>query len=85
MLSRFSIASDYATCSGGGTEFYFGYERTVGDEWAFTATVDGKEVMRIPQSKLGVRSASDMGEFLLAGISLWLQARQTHSEHPALG
>lgn len=73
MEPDFSIASDYATCSGGRTDFYFGYERTVGDEWAFTASKNGVEWLRLPQSKLGVREGSDMAEFLLAGISLWLQ------------
>lgn len=73
MKPDFSIASDYATCSGGGTEFYFGYERSVGDEWAFTVTVNKVEVYRLPQSALGVCDGSGMGKFLLAGISIWLQ------------
>lgn len=75
MKPRFSIASDYATCCGGGVEFYFGYERTVGDELAFTATVNGIEKLRVPRSQLGVRSVADTVECLLAGISLWLQTR----------
>ena len=72
-MSDFYTASDYASVCGGKTSFYFGYEETLGDEWCFVAKVDGKETIRIPQSKLGVGGGSDMSDFLLAGISLWLE------------
>jgi hypothetical protein len=65
-------ASDYAGISGGRFSFYFGYEETMGEEWCFVAKEGDQEIMRIPQSKLGVKDRWDVVENLMAGISKWL-------------
>lgn len=70
-------ASDYAGLSAGAVNFYFGYEQTMFDEWCFVAKEHGKETLRLPQSKLGVRDRWDVTENLLAGIGLWLE--RTHA------
>lgn len=67
-------AGDYAGLSVGRYKFYYGYEKTVGEEWAFTADIDDKEVMRIPASKLG-GSGMDMPMCLLHGIGQFLASR----------
>lgn len=64
-------SGDYAGLSVGKYKFYYGYEETVGEDWAFTASVDDKEVMRIPASKLG-GSGMDMTMCLLHGIGQFL-------------
>jgi hypothetical protein len=55
---------------------YYGYEETVGDEddeeWCFVASVKGKEIMRVPQSKLGARDKFNCGENVLRGIGILL-------------
>lgn len=66
------VASDYAGLHSKNVSFYFGYEATLNDEWCFSAKVKGRDEELIPQSKLGVSRGSDMSEFLLAGIALWL-------------
>jgi len=42
-------------------------------EWAFTATVDGKEVMRLPQSRLHPKQGEEPFFHLLTGIALYLK------------
>lgn len=80
---RHYIASDYAGVSGGGFKFYYGYEYTNGeengDEWCFVAWKGAEEIMRVPTSKLHVTRHAGMEEFLLAGISQWLE-RQSEKE-----
>lgn len=67
------LASDYAGLSGGAVSFYFGYEKTMFDEWCFVATEYGEETMRVQQSKLGVKDRWNVQENLMAGISKWLE------------
>ena len=65
-----SIASDYAVCRFAGYFFYFGYEETIDDEWAFVVKKSGKEIGRIKGSKLGwADDCDDCGEILLRGIA----------------
>jgi len=81
------VSDDYATLTVGKLEFYFGYERTYcpkcgkdnleceheSSEWCFTAKRAGKELMRIPQSKLvDEDSWPEMATALLAGIGKFL-------------
>jgi len=78
MSAGFYISSDYAGVNGGDYSFYFGYEETIksGDdeEWCFVAKKNGVMTDKIPQSKLNVSRGADMSEYLLAGISLWLDS-----------
>jgi hypothetical protein len=74
------VASDYAGLSGGGVEFYFGYEETLDDEWCFTAKQQGEETLRLPQSKLGVKDRWNVTENLLAGIVEWLERTQPQGD-----
>lgn len=69
------VVSDYAGLSGGGVEFYFGYEETQDDEWCFVVKEHGEETLRLPQSKLGVKDRWDVQANLLAGIAEWLERR----------
>lgn len=73
-------ASDYAGLVSKNLDAYYGYEQTVGDgddeEWAFVATVNGKEIARIGFSKLGVRDQFNTGECVLKGLAILLD---THS------
>lgn len=84
------IASDYAGLKAGKYEFYFGYEITVcpkhkssdecseadcdKGEWAFQATISGKEVMKVPESKLYPRKNESPEFYLLAGIGKFLKS-----------
>ncbi len=76
-MSNVFIADDYASVSGGNASFYYGYEETIGseddEEWCFVVKLYGKEVMRIPRSKLGKHN--DCAEYLLNGIAKWLEAK----------
>lgn len=67
------VASDYAGLSGGAVSFYFGYEETLFDEWCFVAKEHGKETLRLPQSKLGVKDRWAVEENLMAGVAKWLE------------
>jgi hypothetical protein len=79
MKPRTYIAGDNAGLDAGKYQFYFGYEETVCNdhspedcencEWAFVAKLYRRELMRIPQSKLGVPDGADMSEYLLAGLA----------------
>lgn len=69
------VASDYAGLSGGGVEFYFGYEETLDDEWCFVVKERGVETLRLPQSKLGVKDRWAVETNLMAGIAEWLERR----------
>jgi len=83
MHDKYAIASDYAICEAGDLRFYFGYEFTLckcgkdsnceceEKEWCFIASNNGEEIMRIPQSKLGLDFGLDMSEYLLAGIGFY--------------
>ncbi len=72
-------SDDYVGMSIGRYQFYFGYEMTMclkhadcscdDKEWCFTAMVDGKEVMRIPRSKLG---GDTIERTLLHGVAQFL-------------
>jgi len=64
------ITGDYAGMQTGRYSFYFGYEETKDDEWAFVAEVNGIEVMRKGASELTDKKGLDMGEMLLHGIAL---------------
>jgi hypothetical protein len=79
-MSRFYIASDYAGLSGGGVSFYYGYEETHFDEWCFVAKEGEKEVLRLPQSRLGCKDRWNVTENLLAGISHWLDASRSRAQ-----
>jgi hypothetical protein len=74
-MSNFYIASDYDGVSGGRFSFYFGYEETLDDEWCFVAKEVGVEILRIPQSKLGVKDRWNVEANLLAGIARWLASK----------
>lgn len=69
------VASDYAGLSGGAVSFYFGYEKTMSDEWCFVVEEHGEETMRLPQSKLGVKDRWAVEENLMAGVSKWLERK----------
>lgn len=83
MNKKYAIASDYAICEAGDYFFYFGYEFTLckcgkdsnceceAKEWCFVASNQIGEIMRIPQSKLGLDSGLDMYEYLLTGIGFF--------------
>lgn len=82
MSDAVSLSDDYAVLTAGGLRFYFGYEYTTDDgEWCFVVhSMKGKgELMRVPQSKLGLRLGTDPVEFLLEGIALWMNS-QTESK-----
>jgi len=72
-MSNHYAAGDYAGLSGGGFSFYYGYEETKDDDWAFVMRkddVDGpKELVRFSATELGVRNGDDPTEGLLAGIA----------------
>lgn len=83
MSDAVGLSDDYAVLTAGGLRFYFGYEYTTDDgEWCFVVhrlRLDGsnvanssQELMRVPQSKLGLRPGTDPVEFLLEGIALWM-------------
>ena len=67
-MSRHYAASDYAGLEGGGFSFYFGYEETKEDCWAFVMRRDKRELLRFSAKELGVEDA-DPTEGLLAGIA----------------
>lgn len=52
-------------------EFYFGYEVEEDDEWCFTASENGKEVMRIKASELSSNN-EEIVRYLLIGIGKYL-------------
>lgn len=73
-----SIASDYAQLAVGKFSFYYGYEETVTvdgeDEWAFTASLENKEIMRLSTTDLDTHNSSgDVIEYLLLGIGEYLK------------
>lgn len=75
MSGAVSLSDDYAVLTAGELRFYFGYEYTTDDgEWCFVVhSMKGKgELMRIPHSKLGLRSGIDPVEYLLEGIARWM-------------
>lgn len=75
-------SDDYCGLESGKYKFYFGYEETFCEEhgtescddseWAFTAQVDDKEVMRIPKSKLHPTKDEVPFWYLVAGIGMFL-------------
>lgn len=66
------IASDYSGLSGGRFSFYYGYEKTLNDEWCFVAYENNVEVLRLPSSKLG-NDQFNVEAGLMAGIAKWLE------------
>ena len=89
MSDAVTISDDYAVLHAGGLRFYFGYEYTTAmddddesGEWCFVVHEMAKppfaELMRIPESKLGLPSGTDPVEFLLEGIARWMD-RQVES------
>lgn len=88
-------SDDYCGMHAGKYDFYFGYEVTVCAkhkvedcedrfdcdlrEWAFTASVDGKEEMRVPCSKLYPTPSEEPFFHLLAGIGMYLK-EATHDK-----
>lgn len=79
--------SDYAGLETDKYEFYFGSEETACPrhrdecaqdcekrEWAFLSLVNGKEVMRIAESKLGCET-EDVAHGLLLGIGRFLSKK----------
>lgn len=79
--ANFGISDDYAVVRFAGCCFYYGYEETVPEhvdeededdesiEWAFVATVNGEEIIRLPTSAFDLHPAEDPVYFLLAGIA----------------
>lgn len=92
MSDAVGISDDYAVLEAGGLRFYFGYEFTTAKdddddsgEWCFIVhkmegVRVGDELMRVPQSKLGLRTGTDPVEFLLEGIALWMNKNSEASE-----
>lgn len=81
MSDAVSLSDDYAVLTAGGLRFYFGYEFTMGEteEWCFVVhkmkgsrCVD--ELMRVPESTLGIRDGTDPVEVLLEGIAMWMNS-----------
>lgn len=81
-------SDDYAGMNAGKYSFYFGYEQTYCPEhsnkncedngcelreWCFTADMEGREVMRIPASKLWFEH-KDVLEYLLLGIGKFMES-----------
>lgn len=82
-------SDDYCGLTAGKYSFYYGYEETVCPvkshrkncedngcekrEWAFTADVDGKEVMRLSQSQLHPETGEEPFWYLVAGIGHFLK------------
>ena len=67
------VASDYAGLSGGRFSFYYGYEKTIDDEWCFVVSENDQEVARWPASILG-NPQFNVEAGLMAGISKWLES-----------
>ena len=69
------IAGDYASLEVRSVNdthhFYFGYEVTVSDEWAFQYTKNGTVVARKAGSELGKGNSPE--EMLLLGIAYLIQ------------
>lgn len=87
MSDAVGLSDDYAVLEAGGLRFYFGYEFTTGGddgEWCFVVRrLDTKpftELMRVPQSKLGLGKSLEPVEFLLEGIALWMNENSEASE-----
>ena len=84
-------SDDYAGLEAGKYSFYFGYEMTICPvkshkedcedngcekrEWCFVASINKKEVMRIPASKLYPKKQEEPMFFLLAGIGIFLKRK----------
>lgn len=68
-----SIASDYAVLSTKNASFYFGYEKTIGDEWCFEAKFNGV-IITIPFSRLKAKDMFDVVDCLMVGIG-WILAK----------
>lgn len=75
-MSNAYAASDYAGFVSKNLDAYYGYEQTVGEkdsdeeEWAFVASVGGKEIARMGFSQLGARDQFNTGECLLKGLAI---------------
>lgn len=83
-------SDDYCGLEAGKYKFYYGYEETVCPkhgkkdcsnqwdcekaEWAFTAEVDGKEVLRLPQSQIYPEKGEEPLWYLVAGIGHFLNS-----------
>lgn len=81
-------SDDYCGLTADKYSFYYGYEETVCSvkshrkncedygcekrEWAFTADVDGKEVLRLPTSQLHPTQGEEPFWYLVAGIGHFL-------------
>jgi hypothetical protein len=70
---RISVASDYASLTVDDLGFYFGYEEEVDGEWAFIASDNGKEVLRLAKSKVHPRKGETPEYYLLAGVGHYLR------------
>jgi hypothetical protein len=73
-----TIASDYASLAVNDLNFYYGYEETVTvdgeDEWAFVASINHQDVMRLSTTDLDAhRNSGDVSEYLLLGIGEYLK------------
>jgi len=68
-MSNHYSAGDYAGLSGGGFSFYYGYEETKGDGWAFVMQKGEKELVRLSATELGVTNGDDPNVGLLAQIA----------------
>lgn len=81
-------SDDYCGLEAGRYQFYYGYEEVwcvdhgpacpegydcEKSEWAFTAQIDGKEVMRLPKSKLHPEKGEVPFWYLVAGIGHFLK------------
>lgn len=67
-----SVNDDYAVLEMDQYEFYFGHEAvTELGEWCFRVIIDGEEVVRVPESRLG-KGRHSCVEYLLLGIGDFL-------------
>lgn len=68
-MSKHYSAGDYAGLEGGGFSFYYGYEETKVEEWAFVAKKHGIEFLRLSTKELGIRDGDEPIYGLLSGIA----------------
>lgn len=71
-------SDDYAGLDSGNLKFYYGYEveDQLTEDWCFQVKKDGKEIYRVPRSKIeesvNNRQLDMPQDYLIAGIGMWL-------------
>ena len=71
-------AGDYAGITGGGYSFYYGYERTNGnDEWLFVVIRNGKELASWTARELKADQFDDPMSVLAKGVARFLDLTQS--------